>query len=70
MEIPEPLMKKLVECLLKSTTREELIIVCGNNQKVEARLKKSFGSEKRATVLGFTTQMSLYMKACFLEGLG
>lgn len=57
-------MKKLVECLLKSTTGEELIIVCGNNQKVEARLKKSFGGEKRATVLGFTTQMSLYMKAC------
>ena len=57
-------MKKLVECLLKSTTGEELIIVCGNNQKVEARLKKSFGGEKRATILGFTTQMSLYMKAC------
>ena len=57
-------MKKMVECLLKATKEEELIIICGSNTKVENQLKKAFGSEKRARILGFTTQMNLYMKAC------
>lgn len=57
-------MKKMVDCLLKSTTEEELVIVCGSNTKMENQLKKAFGAEKRARILGFITQMNLYMKAC------
>ena len=58
-------MKKMVKCLEKNTnTKEELIIVCGNNTKVENQLKKSFGKNGRIHILGYTTQMSLYMKAC------
>lgn len=57
-------MSRLVECLLKSTEDEELIVICGSNKKVEKHLKKTFGSEKRLTILGYTNQMSLYMKAC------
>ena len=36
----------------------------GNNQKTMSRLKKAFGNEKRIKILGYTTQMTLYMKAC------
>lgn len=49
---------------LKSTREEKLIIVCGNNAKVESQLKKAFSSCDRAKILGYTTQMNLYMKAC------
>ena len=57
-------LKKLVACILKSTKEEKLIIVCGNNAKVESQLKKAFSSCDRAKILGYTTQMNLYMKAC------
>ncbi len=57
-------MKKLAECILDATKKEELIVVCGNNQKTMSRLKKAFGNEKRIKILGYTTQMTLYMKAC------
>ena len=57
-------MVKMVECLLESTEDEELIFICGSNKKGEKHLKKTFGSEKRLTILGYTHQMSLYMKAC------
>lgn len=52
------------DSLLKSTKEEKLIIVCGNNAKVESQLKKAFSSCDRAKILGYTTQMNLYMKAC------
>lgn len=57
-------MKKMVESLLKSTDDEELIVICGSNKKVEKQLKKAFGKEERAHILGYTKQMSLYMRAC------
>ena len=54
-------MKKLAECILEATEEEELIVVCGNNQKTMNQLKKAFGSEKRIKILGYTTQMTLYV---------
>lgn len=40
----------------------ELIVVCGNNHDLEQGVRASFGG--RCTVLGFTSQMADYMKAC------
>ena len=57
-------MKKLVEQLLESSVSEELIVVCGSNAKMENQLKKLFAGKERLTILGYTTQMTLYMKAC------
>ena len=57
-------MKKLVEQLLEFSVSEELIVVCGSNVKMENQLKKIFAGKERLTILGYTTQMTLYMKAC------
>ena len=57
-------MKKLVEQLLEYSVSEELIVVCGSNTKMENQLKKLFTGKERLTILGYTTQMTLYMKAC------
>ena len=57
-------MKKLVEQLLEYSVSEELIVVCGSNAKMENQLKKLFTGKERLTILGYTTQMTLYMKAC------
>lgn len=42
----------------------ELIVVCGNNQRLYRRLSKSRPARKGMTVLSYTDQMALYMRAC------
>lgn len=55
---------KLVDVLLKESSDEKILIVCGSNAKTEQKLKKAYGENERVTILGYTTQMPLYMKAC------
>ena len=57
-------MVKLVGTLLKESNEEQILIVCGNNRKVERNMRKRYGKSERITILGFTTQMPLYLKAC------
>lgn len=57
-------LSELVQKLLEGTKREKILVICGSNQKAEQKLKKQFGGEERVQVLGFTTQMPLYLRAC------
>lgn len=57
-------LEKLVNDLLKKTASEKILIICGNNAKIEQKLKKLYKEYERVIILGFTTQMPLYLKAC------
>lgn len=59
-------LEKLVDHLLKGSDREQILIICGSNEKMERKLKQRYSSEDRVRVKGFTTRMPLYMKACDL----
>ncbi len=52
------------EKLLEGTAQEKILVICGSNRKAEQKLKKEFCKQPRVQILGFTTQMSLYLKAC------
>ena len=41
-----------------------IIVICGKNAKLEASLKKKFADVKNVTVIGFTTDIPVYMSAC------
>lgn len=57
-------LQELVEKLLEESTDEKIIVICGSNRKAEQKLKKKFTGQERVQILGFTTQMALYLKAC------
>lgn len=57
-------LSELVKKLLESTAQEKILVICGSNRKAEQKLKKEFSKQPRVQILGFTTQMSLYLKAC------
>ena len=57
-------LDELLKELLLQTEDERIIVICGRNQKAEQKLKKMYSEEERVKVLGFTTQMPLYLKAC------
>lgn len=44
--------------------KEEVVVICGNNKKLEQRLKKELGNKERVRILGFTDRVSDYMAAC------
>ena len=52
--------------LLRATTSEQILLIAGNDEHLEHRLKDTFAHENRIRVIGFTAQMPLYMKACDL----
>ena len=43
---------------------EEIVVICGNNQKLEKVLQKELGENKKVHILGFTDQVAEYMAAC------
>lgn len=57
-------LSELVKKLLEGTSQEKILVICGSNRKAEQKLKKEFSKQPRVQILGFTTQMSLYLKAC------
>jgi len=58
-------VKELVKRLLTSHADEvEVLLVCGNNTKLQQTLQKEFGENKNITILGFTDKISLLMDAC------
>lgn len=42
----------------------KLIVITGNNKKMYKSFEKEFGDDPRLVLLGFTTQVDLYMDAC------
>lgn len=44
--------------------KEEIIVICGNNEKLKAVLEKELQNRSKVTVLGFTDKVADYMAAC------
>ena len=42
----------------------KIIVICGKNAKLENSLKKKFAQTENVCVMGFTTEIPLYMSAC------
>lgn len=57
-------LDEFLKALLSGVQEEKIIVICGSNQKAEQKLKKKYAEDKRVEILGFTTQMPLYLKAC------
>ena len=57
---------ELVERLEKATSDsgECILVICGSNEKAEQKLKERYPENSRIRILGFTTQMPLYLRAC------
>lgn len=43
---------------------EHIIIICGNNNKIRRVLKHQFRGNKQVHIVGYTSQVALYMDAC------
>lgn len=43
---------------------EHIVIICGNNHKLQRTLSREFRGRDRVHILGYTTHVSLYMDAC------
>lgn len=52
------------ELARKLKNGEQIVIICGNNQKVRKTLKQEFFWNKNVHVIGFTEHVSTYMDAC------
>lgn len=57
-------LARIVKLLLEETKEAQIFVVCGSNRKIETGMKKEFLKEERVHVIGYTSQMALYMKAC------
>ena len=49
---------------LKCEEGEQIVIICGNNKKLEYILKKEFRWNENIHILGYTEKVSRYMDAC------
>lgn len=47
---------------LKET--EQIVVICGNNQKLETVLRRELEENEKVHILGFTEQVAEYMAAC------
>lgn len=43
---------------------EQIVIICGRNQKEKAHLQRQFGQNPNVHVVGFTPKVADYMAAC------
>lgn len=60
-------VKKLVKYLVLSRrAQEHIIVICGKNDSLKHALSRRFGTAPGITILGFTSEMALYMRACDL----
>ena len=52
------------ELALRCRNGEHIVIICGNNTKIERILRKEFHFNKRVHIIGYTNHVSLFMDAC------
>lgn len=48
----------------KCKNGEQIVIICGNNQKLKRTLKKQFWKNKDVHIIGYTEHVSDFMNAC------
>ena len=54
----------VIELARRLKENEEIVVICGNNSKLETILCKELKEHKRVHILGFTDQVAEYMEAC------
>lgn len=59
-------VKILVKQLSEEQTPKEIIVVCGNNEKLRKSLMKIYSDVPHVTILGYTDKISSLMDACDL----
>ncbi len=52
------------ELAKRCTQGEQIVIICGNNQKVKEHLQGQLGQNPNVHIVGFTRQVADYMDAC------
>lgn len=52
--------------LARSCKKEHIIVIAGTNKSSRQKLQKTFSESNTVTILGYTDQMPLYLKACDL----
>lgn len=56
---------KIVRLLVKKMeASDHVIIICGNNQKIQQKFTERYAGNAGVTVLGYTEHMPVYLKAC------
>lgn len=54
----------VLELARRLKENEEIVVICGNNKKLEETLKRELRRDRRVRILGFTEQVAEYMEAC------
>lgn len=55
----------ILELLLAMRSKNEnLVVICGSNQKLKKKLQKKYKNRKEVMVVGYTKKMPIYLKAC------
>jgi processive 1,2-diacylglycerol beta-glucosyltransferase len=57
-------IRSFTKALSKSIGDGKIIVICGKNAKLEASLKARFERTENVSIIGFTTDIPLYMSAC------
>ena len=52
--------------LARSCKKEHIIVIAGTNKSSRQKLQKTFSESNTVTILGYTDQMPLYLRACDL----
>ncbi len=55
----------ILELLLAMRSKNEnLVVICGSNQKLKKKLQKKYKNRKEVMIVGYTKKMPIYLKAC------
>ena len=54
----------VLELACRMEADEDMVVICGNNKKLETLLKRELVHRKNVRVLGYTDQVAAYMAAC------
>lgn len=54
----------VLELARRLRENEEIVVICGNNKKLERVLRKELDGNRKVHILGFTDKVAEYMEAC------
>ena len=55
----------ILELLMAMRSKKEnLVVICGSNQKLKKKLQQKYKNRKEVRLVGYTKKMPLYLKAC------
>ncbi|MBQ9784514.1 MAG: glycosyl transferase [Clostridia bacterium] len=57
-------MRRFVKRLFKYKGDAQMVVICGKNEQLKASLEKKFFGKRGIRIVGFTTDVPVYMMAC------